>query len=217
MEIKHNKIMVVDDHTVIREALVALINSEEDLQVIGEAQDGKSAIKMAIDKKPDLILMDLSMPKMNGFDAIKEIRRLYPDTKIMALTVHTSEQFIHAALQAGANGYISKNASQFDLILALRKILKGMRYLGDDISAKVIDGYLEGRKYIKTQTTFETLSQREKEVLKLIAEGYKNKEIASYLCLSIKTIEKHRANLIRKLDLHNTAALTTYAIEQGLV
>jgi DNA-binding NarL/FixJ family response regulator len=162
-------------------------------------------------------LMDLSMPRMNGMDAIREIRKRVPDTKIVVLTVHKTEEYIVTALQAGADGYVLKDATHDELMMAVRNVLSGRRYISPGISEKVIEGYLERRRSAGPQTVWETVTHREREILKLIAEGHRNKEIAEYLCISVKTVEKHRANLMEKLDLHNVQALTTFAIEKGLI
>jgi DNA-binding NarL/FixJ family response regulator len=131
--------------------------------------------------------------------------------------VHKTEEYILAALKAGADGYVLKDATHDELIMAVKNVLSGKRYISPGISEKVIEGYLDGKKVIKTHTSWDTLTQREREILKLIAEGYRNKEIAEYLCISVKTVEKHRANLMEKLDLHNVQALTTFALERGLI
>jgi DNA-binding NarL/FixJ family response regulator len=157
------------------------------------------------------------MPRMNGMEAIKEIKKQCPETKILVLTVHRTEEYILATLRAGANGYILKDATHAELLMAIKSVLMGKRYLSPGVSEKVIEGYLEGRKTLKSSTPWDTLTQREREVLKLIAEGYKNKEIADYLYISVKTVEKHRANLMKKLDLHSTSSLTAFAMEKGLI
>ena len=211
------KIVIAEDHTILREGLRALLYSQEDLEVVGEAGDGREAIRQVEDLMPDLILMDLSMPKINGIEAIREIRKHIPQTRILALTVHKTEEFILEVLQAGADGYISKDASSEELMLAIRSVLKGKRYLCPSLAKVVIEGYLESRRTTESSTPWDTLTKREREILKLIAEGHKNKEIADYLCISVKTVEKHRANLMKKLDLHSAAALTAYAMERGLV
>jgi len=216
MEDKH-RIVIAEDHTILREGLHSLLSSEPDFEVVGEAGDGRDAIRLAEKLQPDLILMDLSMPKMNGMDAIREIKKHHSDTKIVALTVHKTEEYILATLQAGANGYVLKDATHAELMIAIQSVLSGKTYLSPGVSEKVVDGYLEGHKDLKTRSSWDTLSPREREVLKLIAEGNKNREIADYLYLSLKTVEKHRSNLMKKLDLHNAAALTAYAIEKGLV
>lgn len=209
--------MIAEDHTILREGLRALLSSDPDFEIVGEAEDGRAAIRRVETLLPDLVLMDLSMPRMNGLEAIKDIKKQSPDTKIVALTVHKAEEYILATLKAGADGYVLKDAHHSELVLALKNVLSGKRYLSPGISEKVIEGYLEGRKALKPASIYDTLTQREREILKLIAEGYKNKEVADYLCISLKTVEKHRANLIKKLDLHNAAALTAFAIEKGLV
>jgi DNA-binding NarL/FixJ family response regulator len=212
-----SQILIVEDYTILREGLRALVSANPALEVVGEAADGLSAIRWVEKTKPDLVLMDLSMPKMNGMDAIREIKKLSPETKILVLTVHKTEEYILATFQVGANGYVLKDATHAELSMAIKDVLSGKHYISPGISDKVLEGYLEGRKVLKTQTSWETLTHREREILKLIAEGYKNKEIADYLCISPKTVEKHRANLMEKLDLHNVQALTTFAIERGLV
>jgi DNA-binding NarL/FixJ family response regulator len=185
--------------------------------VVGEAQDGRDAIRCAEKLDPDLILMDLSMPRTNGLQAIKEIKKQHPEIKIIVLTVHKTEEYILETLKGGADGYLLKDSSQSELIMAINNVLAGKRYLSPGVSEKVIEGYLEGKKTVKTDTVWDTLTQREREILKLIAEGYKNKEVADYLCISLKTVEKHRANLMKKLDLHNAASLTAFAMEKGLI
>lgn len=210
-------IFLVEDHTILREGLRALLTADPNFEIIGEAADGREAVRFVEKQVPDLILMDLSMPRMTGMDAIREIKKRYPATKIIALTVHKTEEYLRTTLQAGADGYVLKDATHEELMLAIQNVLKGKTYLSPGVSKKVIEGYLEGKESQIPGSTLGLLSQREREVLKLIAEGYKNKEIAADLCISLKTVEKHRANLMKKLDLHNAAALTAYAIEQGLV
>ena len=150
-------------------------------------------------------------------EAIREIRRLSKEVRILVLTVHKSEEYILATFKAGADGYVLKEATHEELLMAIKSVLKGKSYISPEISEKVLEGYLEGRKRLKSQTSWETLTSREREILKLIAEGYKNKEIAQELCISVKTVEKHRSNLMEKLNLHNVQALTAFAIEKGLV
>ena len=210
-------VVIAEDHTILREGLRALLSSQQDLKVVGEAQDGREAIRCVQNSAPDVILMDLSMPRMNGLDAIREIKKTNPGTKIIALTVHKTEEYVLATLQAGADGYVLKDATHSELVMAIMNVLGGNRYLSPGVSEKVIDGYLKGRGALKSQSAWDTLTQREREILKLIAEGYKNKDIADYLCISLKTVEKHRTNLMNKLDLHNVAALTALAIDKGLI
>ncbi len=214
-----NKLSIVlaDDHTILREGLRALLASDSSFEIVGEARDGREAVRCVEKLGPDLILMDLSMPRMSGMDAIREIKKRYPETKIIALTVHKTEEYLLTTLQAGADGFVLKDATHDELILAIENVMGGKSYLSPGVSGKVIEGYLKGKEGSHSLGSWESLSQREREVLKLIAEGYKNKEIAEDLCISLKTVEKHRANLMKKLDLHNAAALTVYAVEKGLV
>ena len=211
------RVVIVEDQTIIREGLRSLLSSAREFDIVGEAGDGREAIRCIQKWKPDLVLTDLSMPRMDGMDVIETIKKQSPQTKIIALTVHREEEYVLATLKAGADGYILKEASYPELIMAIRSVLRGKHYLSPEISGKLISGYLEGKKTIKTHSPWETLTKRERGILKLIAEGYKNKEIADYLYISQKTVETHRANLMRKLDLHNTAALVAFAMEKGLV
>jgi len=211
------RIVIADDHTILREGLRSLLSSNPSFEIVGEAEDGREAIKCVEKFKPDLILTDLSMPRMNGMEAIKEIKRESPTTKVLVLTVHRAEEYILATFRAGADGYLLKDSTHAELVMAVKKVLGGKHYISPEISEKVIEGYLDGRRTLKTKSSWETLTQREREILKLIAEGYKNKGIAGDLCISVKTVEKHRANLMEKLDLHSIQALTAFAIERGLV
>ena len=214
---KRQTIVIAEDYTILREGLRALISSNPDFEVVAEAGDGQEAIQFVEKLKPDLILMDLSMPRMDGMDAIREIRKRVPGTKIMVLTIHKTEEYVLAALKAGADGYVLKDATYDELIMAAKNVLGGKRYLSPGISEKVLQGYLDERKTVKRRTSWATLTQREREILKFIGEGYRNKQVAQDLCISVKTVEKHRANLMEKLDLHNAQALTALAIEKGLV
>jgi len=214
---KPSSIAIAEDHTILREGLKALLSSQADLNVVCEAEDGLAAIRCVQEHTPDLILLDLSMPRMTGLDAIKEIKRVNADTKIIVLTVHSTEEYILATLQAGADGYVLKDAHSAELMTAIRNVLDGRRYLSPSISGTVIDGLLQGKKASDIRSAWETLTQRERAILKLIAEGHKNKDIADLLCISVKTVEKHRANLMEKLDLHNVASLTALAAEKGLI
>ena len=214
---KKSRIVIAEDHTILREGLRSLLSHNPEFEIVGEAEDGREAIQCVEKFKPDLILTDLSMPRMNGMEAIREIKRQSPKTKVLVLTVHKAEEYILSTLKAGADGYLLKESTHAELVMAVKKVLSGKRYMSPEISEMVIEGYLEGRKTLKARTSWETLTHREREILKLIAEGYKNKEIADDLCISVKTVEKHRANLMEKLNLHNVQALTALAIEKGLV
>jgi two-component system, NarL family, response regulator NreC len=212
-----SKIIIAEDHTILREGLRSLLSAEQDFVVVGEAKDGRDAIRCVETLRPDAVLMDLSMPGMNGLEALREIKKRCPETKVLVLTVHSADEYILATLKAGADGYVLKDSTHTELTMAIRSALAGKPYLSPAISEKVIDGYLEGKKSLKSRSSWETLTKREREVLKLVSEGKKNKEIADYLCISVKTAEKHRANLMKKLNLHSSSALTAYAMEKGLL
>jgi two-component system response regulator NreC len=210
-------ILIAEDHAILREGLRALLSRSSELEVIGEAEDGQEAVNLARQFKPDIILMDLSMPNMNGTEAIRTIKRHNPVIKIIALTVHKTEEYVRATLDAGATGYILKDDTHHDLLTAIASVRKGKVYLSPGICGKVVNGFLEPATYNATSTSWSRLTVREREVTKLIAEGRKSREVAEYLSVSLKTVEKHRSNLMRKLDLHSVSAVTKYAIANNLV
>jgi DNA-binding NarL/FixJ family response regulator len=210
-------IVIVEDHQLFRNGLKSILNKRNDITIVGEAEDGIEAVKLIRRLKPDLVLLDLSMPKMGGISVMKDVKRELPDTKILLLTIHESDQYVLEAFEAGADGYCIKDSSRQELMLAIESVLQGKTYISPGISDQVMEGYLSNRKRLKEKTSWDTLTQREREVLKLLAEGHSNKEIGKLLHISVKTVEKHRANLINKLDLHNVAQLTAYAVKQGLV
>ena len=209
---KKTRVVLAEDHTILREGLKSLLSTNPMCRIVGEAEDGLDAIKAVERETPDLLLLDISMPRMNGLAVIRDVKRRYPETRILVLTVHKTEEYVLAAFQAGADGYLLKEATQSELTLAVESVLEGRRYLSPHVSALVIDAFVEGRQDLG-RSTWDTLTQREKEILKLVAEGYKNKQIAEYLSISVKTVEKHRANLMQKLDLHSAAELTAYAAD----
>ncbi|MEJ2590037.1 MAG: response regulator transcription factor [Candidatus Thiodiazotropha sp.] len=218
MSSQKKKVVIAEDHTILRAGLKALLMSNPNLVIIGAADNGRDAIRRVIELKPDLVIMDLSMPGMNGMDAVREIKDRMPEVKALVLTVHSEEEYVLASLQAGANGYVLKDATQNELLIAAERVLEGKTYLSPDITEKVVNSYLNTSNISQEPVTrWDTVTQRERQILKLIAEGHTNKSMADYLCISVKTVEKHRANLMKKLDLHNVSALTTYALEKGII
>ena len=211
------RVLIVEDHTLLRAGLRALLSQDAEIEIVGEADNGRDAIQLIGSLSPHLVLADLSMPGMNGIESIVDIKRRYPKVHVLVLTVHKTDEYIHESLRAGADGYILKDASHDELRIAIRSVLNGKTYLSPDISAKVINGYLGTDNANSPSSPWDTLTHREREVLKLVAEGHPNKFIADYFCLSIKTVEKHRSNLMKKLDLHNASTLTAYTIEKGLL
>jgi DNA-binding NarL/FixJ family response regulator len=211
------RIVIAEDHAIVRQGLKSLLDMSDDLEVVGEAGDGLNAIRQITKSNPDLALLDLKMPKMDGFSVIQEIKESSPNTKILALTMHRDENYVLQAFRAGADGYCLKSASHEELLMAIKAVLTGKLFVSPEISGQVVEGYLESQKAIRKESSLERLTRREKEVLKLVGEGHMNKDIADYLCISVKTVEKHRANIMQKLDMHTASALTAYAIEKGLV
>ena len=214
---KTRRIFIVEDHQLFREGLKSMLSARADIEILGEAEDGLEALRGIRRSQPELVLLDLSMPKLGGISVIKEVKREFPDTRILALTIHESDQYVLEAFEAGADGYCIKDTSRRELMLAVDSVLQGKTYISPGISDQVMEGYLTGRRQLKEDSRWDTVTQREREVLKLIAEGFTNKEIGDLLNISVKTVEKHRSNLMAKLDLHNVAALTALAIEKGLI
>lgn len=208
-------IVIVDDHAIMRDGLTALLGGEPDLDVIGSASDGKAAVETIERVRPDVVVMDLSMPRTDGAKAIGIIKRKQPKVGVVVLTFHKEDVHIHDALEAGADAYVLKDDGRIELLSAVRNVALGRTYLSPGICDRVVSGFLRGSE--RDAATWDLLTGREREVLKLIAEGYKTREIADYLSLSVKTIEKHRANLMRKLDLHSISEVTAYAIGNGLL
>ncbi|GAO37443.1 LuxR family transcriptional regulator [Sulfuricella sp. T08] len=211
------RILIVEDHTLLRAGLRALLMQDPNIEIVGEADNGRDAVQAVGLLAPHLVLMDLSMPGMNGIEAIADIKRRYPGTRVLVLTIHKTDEYIHESLRAGVDGYLLKDATHDELLVAVRSVLNGKIYLSPDISSKVVNGYLGTGNAPGGVSPWDTLTHREREVLKLVAEGHPNKYIAEFFCLSVKTVEKHRSNLMKKLDLHNASTLTAYAIEKGLL
>ena len=210
------RILLVDDHAILREGIRALLEDEPDMAVIGEAEDGRTAVRLVCQLKPDVVLMDIALPLLNGLEATRQIKHDCPGVKVLILTMHDNDEYIHQALANGAMGYILKDATARELLDAIHAIQRGEAILSPAITRLVIENYLRWGDIQKDSST-NGLSPREREVLQLIAEGYSNKHIAEILCISIKTVQAHRMNLMAKLDLHNRADLIKYAIQRKII
>ena len=211
------RIVIADDHALVRAGMRALLSQDPEFEIVGEVENGRDAVRVAGELKPDIVLMDLTMPGMNGMEAILNIKLRYPAMRILVLTLHKTEEFVLASLRAGADGYILKEATPSELRLAVRTVAGGKTYLSPDVSSRVAGESQRSGGALPTNGVWDTLTKREREVLKLVAEGKSNKAIAEFLFLSAKTVEKHRATLMSKLGMRNAAALTAYAIQKGLV
>lgn len=214
---KKVKLLVADDHKIFRQGIKKLLEEEPDLQVVGEAADGRETIKKATELKPDVILMDIAMANLNGLQATKQIKKILPDTKVIMVTMHKNEEYVLQSFQAGASGYILKEGAVEELVSAIRTIHQDKSFLSPAISKTLIDAYLRKMETGKTETPFDLLTDREREVLQLIAEGNTNREVAKLLFISVKTVEAHRAHIMQKLNIHEIARLVKYAIQKGLV
>jgi two-component system, NarL family, response regulator NreC len=210
------RILLADDHTILREGIRSLIEDEHDMHVVGEAEDGQSAVKMALQLEPDVVLLDIAMPLLNGLEVTRQIRKALPHVKVLALTMHDNEEYIRQILAAGALGYILKDTAARDLLGAIRSVYKDMPVLSPAITRLVIEDYLRWGNS-KPPDNPEGLSRRESEILQLIAEGYTNKQIAEILTISIKTVQTHRSNLMIKLDIHDRGELIKYAIQKKII
>jgi DNA-binding NarL/FixJ family response regulator len=210
------KVLLADDHTILRDGIRALIDGQDDMVVIGEAEDGQSAVRLVTRLTPDVVVMDIAMPLLNGLEATRQIRRDFPQIKVLILTMHENEEYIRQVLAAGALGYVLKDAAARDLLGAIRAVNNGEAILSPAITRLVIEDYLRWGE-IQPSANTDGLTSREREVLQLIAEGYTNKEIAEILNLSVKTIQSHRTNLMNKLDLHDRGELIKYAIQKKII
>ena len=211
------RVLIADDHAVLRDGIRALLGMYDDIEVVGEAEDGLEAVEQVGRLKPDVVLMDIAMPRLGGIEATLELRHRRSPTKVLVLTQYDTKEYIFTMLKAGAAGYILKKAAGTELVSAIRAVHSGESFLHPAVAKAVVDRYLSERAGEGPESSYEQLTDREKEVLKLLAEGRSNREIAELLTLSAKTVMAHRANIMEKLDIHNRTELVKFAIRVGLV
>ena len=209
------KVLLADDHKIVRDGLRTLLEKHADIAVLGEAEDGREALQLAGKLSPDLVVMDIAMPELNGIEATRQILSEHPGIKIVALSMHSDKRFVSEMLKAGASAYLLKDCAFEELITAIRTIMKGKIYLSPGIAGVVLADYIRSDRKSEP-SVFSQLSDREREVLQLMAEGKTTKEVAAHLNVSIKTVETHRTNIMTKLDIHSIAELTKYAVREGL-
>ncbi len=210
------KVLLCDDHTLFREGIKAILKDEPSIEIVGEAADGRQAVAKALQQQPDVVLMDIAMPDLSGFDATRRIIQANAKAKVIILTMYEEEEVINRCLAAGASGYVLKDAPRAHLIHAIDVVNKGGQYMSSRALKKVVKQYVKGGKSTAA-TGYERLSDREREVLKLLADGLALKDIAVQLVLSVKTVDAHKTNLMRKLDLHDRSELIKYAIQRKLI
>jgi len=210
------RVLIADDHKIMLAGLRSLLEKQSDFDVVAEAENGRKAVQMAQEKKPDIVVMDVSMPDLNGIEATTQIVEALPETRVIALSMHSDKRFVIGMLRAGAAGYLLKDCASQELANAIFQVAAGKKYLSPEITGVVIDDFLLGAPAEEAANATSKLSAREREVLQLIAEGWSTKQIATHLYVSIKTIETHRRQIMKKLDLHTIADLTKYAIREGL-
>lgn len=211
------KVLLAEDHTIVRKGITSLLAGEADIEVVGEAEDGQEAVEKVEQLAPDVVLMDNTMPVLNGLEATRQIKKRFPEVKVLVLTMHTTEEYIQQFLQAGASGYLIKKTAPKELVTAIYAVYRGDSYLSPAISNLIIEGYLQQAASVASEDNYEKLTDRERQVLQMITEGASNREIAERLHLSIKTVNNHRMNLMDKLNIHNTAKLVKYAIRKGVI
>ncbi len=211
------KLMLVDDHAIVRAGLRMLLQAQSDMEIVGEVEEGRAAIAQARELQPDIVLMDISLPDIDGFEATRQIKRALPNVSVLALTMHESDEYFFKMLQAGASGYVPKKAAPTDLVSAIRTVYSGGMFLYPSVAKALVHDYLGRVAEGDERASYDGLTEREQEVLKLIADGLSNQEIADRLTISAKTVERHRANIMAKLNLHSRTELVKYAIRKGLI
>jgi DNA-binding NarL/FixJ family response regulator len=211
------RILLADDHTLVREGLRKIIEAQPGWEVIAEADDGRDAVRQALDLKPDLVIVDLAMPQLSGVDAIKQIVRRLPSTRVLVLSMHADEVYVTRALKAGAHGYLLKDSAGSDLLKAVTALAQRKSFFSPAVSRVMLDDYVRQLTERGITDRYDTLSEREREVFQLIAEGRANKEIADILHLSPSTVETHRARILQKLDVHSAVEIVLYAVRRGII
>jgi len=210
-------VLLVDDHTVVRQGLRALLNQEEDIEVVGEAQNGREAVQMAAKTSPEIVIMDIVMPLLNGMEGTRQVLKVCPTAKVLVLSSYCDDDYVQQTTEMGASGYLIKQTAANDLVLAIRELHKGNAYFSPSIAKRIRDRYRQAFTDGEPLKRKIELTSRESETLQLIAEGMPNKQIAGELGISIKTVEKHRQQVMNKLNIHDVAGLTRYAISKGVV
>lgn len=211
------RLLLVDDHAIVRAGLRMLLESQPDMEIVGECENGQDAIRRALELKPDVILMDIALPDIPGYQAARAIKQALPNVTILALTMHESDEYFFEMLNAGASGYVPKKAAPTELVNAIRVVYGGGVYLYPSLAKTLVKDYLTRAESGDDLGAFDGLTEREREVLTLIADGQSNQEVADKLVISVKTVERHRANILAKLGLHNRTELVKYAIRKGLI
>jgi len=211
------RVLVVDDHAILRDGISALLALAADIEVIGEAENGREAIDRARQLAPDVVLMDIAMPAMDGLEATRRIHKEFPQMKVLTLTQYDDREHLLSLLEAGAEGFISKTAASSDLASAIRSVYQGDSFLSPSVAKLLLKHYRQGARAGKGQDPYDQLTDREREVLKLLAEGHTSREIADTLVISPKTVEGHRTNVMAKLDIHNRTDLVKYALRKGII
>jgi len=211
------RVLVAEDHAVVREGIRMILDAQEDVEVVGEACDGDEALRLARQLLPDVVVMDISMPRMNGVEATREIKRLYPDMQVLILTMHEEESYVFQLLRLGAAGYVLKRAAATDLVEGVRAASRGEAFLYPAVARSVVQDYLDRMRGGEGTGRYDGLTDREREILVLIAEGHTNAQIADRLFISVKTVQTHRAHIMEKLDLHDRSLLVRYAVRKGLI